>query len=106
MRAQKSGFAVLCSMTLALGLLRRLAFGRLIIGRRGRFLRYGMHVHGNGANCCERELVDPGGALAVAPVINRFVQRLVIAAEQPIVIDQAWRAIVGNSAAVARMAVV
>src|ERR1051326_202573 len=55
-RVQKSGFGVLCSITLALDLLRRLAFGRLIVGRCRRFLRYGMHINGDSANRGEGEL--------------------------------------------------
>src|ERR1051326_8433131 len=65
-----------------------------------------MDVHSDGANCGEGKFVDPCRALAMPPVIDRLVQGLVIAPEQPVVIDQTGRAIVGNATPVAGMAVV
>src|SRR5258705_6824794 len=75
-------------MLFSAGLRRRCARRRTVVRRLGRFFGHGMDIDRERSYRREAQFVDPAWALAVAAVIDRFVDALFVAAIVPISICQ------------------
>ncbi len=77
-----------------------------LFGDSGGFLRLRMNIYRDRPDGRERQFPDPGGAAAMAAVIDRFVDRCLIAAIEPVIVGQVGRAVIGDPGRIARMAIV